>query len=150
MGHSLEVESMLPHVQSKDGDHRRAVSSVHEGVVLVRGGGNLELPGRSHAEPGPARAEDCKGRSVKLLLHGVDTSKGSINGGGESRGGLATLVCGAHLLPEEGVVVVATSRVAHSTSGLQGILLKVQDGRGILASHGIVHVSDIGLVAAMK
>lgn len=75
------------------------------------------------------------GRGRELLLHPLGGTEGGVDLGLERGGGLrfGGLVGGRHFVPEEGVVVVASTAVADSGAGGEGVGLEGNDVDGGLA-----------------
>lgn len=102
-------------------------------------------------EPGPATALDTSKSSVHLVLELIEAAVGGVNGLGQgARRGLTTAgVLGSQVLPEEGVVQVATT--VEVDSGLEGNLGRdVTLGLGLLELlNGVVVVGDIGVMVVL-
>jgi hypothetical protein len=107
---------VLPHV---GGQNHRAlvVGHVHQGIVLVRGRGDLQLAVLDD-QPGPARAELAGAGSVEGLLELVQPAQVAVDGGGQLGRRLSGLVGGGQQLPEQAVVPVPAAVVAHRLRGL--------------------------------
>ena len=61
------------------------------------------------SQPSPARTLDGHRRGGQLLLHGLEGTKVSVDGLHQRAGGLAGILFGAEVLPEDGVVDVAAT-----------------------------------------
>jgi hypothetical protein len=142
----LEVVSVFPDVEAKNGEHDRVGDALHQGVVLVGRAHELQLiPG--DADPNPSRTKEGAGRGTRLErgLHLVQRSEGFIDGSLECRAGLCLLgfVRWGHFIPEEGVVVVSPSVVADGGSRLESVELQGDDVHLIFTLSCLVNVCDI-------
>lgn len=111
---------MFPDVQTKDRGSRLGDDSLHEGVLLVGGGGDEKLAIGADAEPGPSGTETSGGGGVELSLHLIKAAEIAIDFGfdGTHRGDVSGSGLG-HEGPEHGVVVVTAARVDDGgTNGL--------------------------------
>lgn len=99
------MRSLGPSFTARTGAHL-------ERVILVGGGCDGQATPILVDEPGPSAAEARSTSGVELALHLVQRAKGAVDGGLKIRGWPVVVAWLAHDLPEEGVVVVATTIVA--------------------------------------
>mmetsp|Transcript_25560 Transcript_25560/g.71440 ORF Transcript_25560/g.71440 Transcript_25560/m.71440 type:complete len:306 (+) Transcript_25560:325-1242(+) len=145
----FEVVGMLPNVNSQNWEHDLVGNALHQGVVLVGCGNDLELVALLvDADPDPSGAEcgSWGSSGLELGLHVLHGTEGLVDHGGEVGGrlGVLGLVWWSHLFPEEGVVVVPATAVADSRSSLEGIGHEVEDRDVVLAFARLVDVGDVG------
>mmetsp|Transcript_27870 Transcript_27870/g.47333 ORF Transcript_27870/g.47333 Transcript_27870/m.47333 type:complete len:270 (-) Transcript_27870:98-907(-) len=145
----LEVVSMLPDIKAKNGEHYLISYSLHQWIVLVRCPNKLQSI-TACADPYPSTSKDCS-RSrlcLELGLHLIKRTKGLVNGCLKLSTWLRFLcfIRRSHLIPEEGVVVVSTSRISVSRSCLKRIQLKFKNVNFVLALGGLVDVGNVGTV----
>lgn len=139
----LQVITMFPGIDAKEWSELS-----HDGI-LVGVCPDDHLPGLCVLdEPCPSRALDASEGGIELLLQGVNTAVGFINGLGESTGRrlAATGALRGEVLPEEGVVCVAAA--VEVDGGLEGDLSGDVGCLDCLLHllDGIVVVRDVGLV----
>mmetsp|Transcript_8816 Transcript_8816/g.20800 ORF Transcript_8816/g.20800 Transcript_8816/m.20800 type:complete len:234 (+) Transcript_8816:125-826(+) len=139
----LKVVGVLPHVKAEDRDEARLGRAVHERVVLVGGGDDLDGAIARHGEPCPAGAEDAGRRGAELRLEVVVRAEGGVDLRREVARRRAAAVL-AHGAPEEAVVVVAAAGVVEL--GRLGILHERDERRVRLARHRLVEVVNVRLV----
>mmetsp|Transcript_918 Transcript_918/g.1904 ORF Transcript_918/g.1904 Transcript_918/m.1904 type:complete len:210 (-) Transcript_918:257-886(-) len=136
----LEVVGMLPHVNAHDRDEPIAV---HERVVLVGGGHDLDGAVLSHRQPGPAGAEHPRRGGGEGSLELIERAVRRADLLGEDSRWLSAAV-GPHDRPEHAVVVVAAACVVELRR--LGAGHERDERGGLLARHGLVQVVDVRLV----
>ena len=142
---------MLPHIDAHQRGERRGH---HQRAVLIGGGDHIQLALGIGDQPGPATAEAGHTRGGQLLLKFGETFEGGVDRLGQGAGRFAASL-GAHGLPEERVVVVATTVVDHRLADGRGNFIDSLEDVGDrllepirVTSQGLVQVVDIGLVVA--
>ena len=102
-----QVVGVLPEVEAHDG-----VFALHQRVVLIGGGIDLQLAGLIPGQPCPARAKASGRGGGELLLELIEASEGALDGVGDFPLCLAAFAR-SHDLPEHGVVDLAAEVVAY-------------------------------------
>mmetsp|Transcript_5342 Transcript_5342/g.12548 ORF Transcript_5342/g.12548 Transcript_5342/m.12548 type:complete len:304 (-) Transcript_5342:88-999(-) len=144
----LQVVSVLPDIASQDWDAGGAVHSIHEWVVLVRGGRDRQLLVIGDNQPHPAGAETGTRSTSRfeLGLEVVEGAKGLVDGLCQLVRRCTALAGGCHLQPEEVVVVSTAAAVAERRTVLDGRLLQLDERRLGLPLQGLVDVRHVGQV----
>lgn len=144
-----KVVGVFPNVDAEEG-----VLPVHEGAILIGGGGDGEGSVGLGDEPGPSAAEDAEAGLLEVGEEGVEGSEVAEDDFAQSAFGF----CGfrGENVPEEGVVVMATAVVAdnllHGAGEVADAGEKGFEGPelvgGMLAEGGVEGV-DVGLMMTL-
>src|SRR5579863_2499074 len=105
----FEVVGVFPNVDTQDRGSFY-FGYIHQGVVLVRGGADLQFAVLTD-EPGPATAKTAHSGGVELFLEGIEAAKGCVNVVGQRPGRGAGSI-GCKDLPEKAMVPVTAGVIA--------------------------------------
>jgi hypothetical protein len=145
----FQIVRVFPHVQSHDGvQNASGDGTLHEGIVLVGCTDNGEFVTLLvETEPDPSGSKDGTGSRLgfKFGLHLVHAPEGLGNELVQRSAGLGLLglVGRCHFFPEKGMVVVTTTTVTNTGTGVDRGFHKVQYGHLGLAFGGLVEVGHV-------
>src|SRR5262245_25825516 len=140
----VDVVAVFPHIDAED---RRG--AVHQGVLAIRGLGDLELAVLD-GEPGPTRAELGYTRLHKIAAHFVEAAKVLVDHGLQLAGQFLAATTLLHPLPKVDVIVMLTDVVDN-----RGVLRRERFSANIFDAFPVIFgagprdfiaVIDVGLV----
>src|SRR5579859_6201518 len=129
----FQVIRMFPDVDAQDGG-AFYFGYVHQWVVLVGGGGDLQFS-VLYDQPCPAAAETGHTRGAELFLEGVEAAKGGMDLVGQLPG-RSTRGFGAQDLPEEAVVPVTAGVITDGRADGACFLNQLFEGFALIRRAG--------------
>mmetsp|Transcript_163786 Transcript_163786/g.314623 ORF Transcript_163786/g.314623 Transcript_163786/m.314623 type:complete len:208 (-) Transcript_163786:464-1087(-) len=139
----LQIVGMLPDVNAHDGDQTCFSGTFHKRVILVGCGDYFHIAILRDSQPRPARTKNTSSCRAELSLEVVVRAEGSGHLFCKHASGL-TPSLGAHDVPKEAMVVVATTRVVELV--FLSLRHERYERRFCLPCHGLVQIVDVCLV----